>query len=224
MENKKEIIINLFYIEHLKVEEIATEVNTTSAYITKIVKKDSRYMQEKEYRKAISKEKRKNAQNNFIKNKREKQRIEDNFGFVQAQHEQATAELSKSKYLTNESYRKWNSSAYKYNPSKKRYEFDDKLGRSYAVPKYIKERWYVMEEKLLKLFKLADELNEKQDKVYAQIEYCADDSKKLEIAIRSKNDFSFVEKCEIHLTNNSIIKWNNIIEIFTSYVGGVSHE
>ena len=49
-------------------------------------------------------------------------------------------ELSQRSYLTNESYRKFNSSAYKYNPSRHRYEFDEKLGRSYAIPKYIKER------------------------------------------------------------------------------------
>ena len=97
-------------------------------------------MQEKEYRKAISKDKRKVAQNNFIKNKREKQKIDDNYSFVQSQHEQATRELSKSKHLSNENYRKWNYSAYKYNPSRKRYEFDEKLGRSIDVPKYIKER------------------------------------------------------------------------------------
>lgn len=136
----KENIIYLFYIEHLKVKEIADKENTSSAYITKIIKQDARYMQEKEYRKSISKDKRKIAQNNFIKNKREKQRIEDNYSFVQSQHEQAARELSKSKHLSNESYRKWNYSAYKYNPSKKRYEFDEKLGRSIDVPKYIKER------------------------------------------------------------------------------------
>lgn len=136
----KENIINLFYIEHLKVKEIATKVNTSSAYITKIIKQDSRYIQEKEYRKAISKSRRKVAQNNFIKNKREKKRIEDNYSYVQTQHEQATKELSKSSHLSNESYRKWNYSAYKYNPSKKRYEFDEKLGRSADIPKYIKER------------------------------------------------------------------------------------
>lgn len=136
----KENIIYLFYIEHLKVKEIAAKENTSSAYITKMIKQDARYMQEKEYRKSISKDKRKITQNNFIKNKREKQRVEDNYAFVQSQHEQATKELSKSSYLTNDTYRKWNNSAYKYNPSKKRYEFDEKLTRSYAVPKYIKER------------------------------------------------------------------------------------
>lgn len=141
MKTLKDDITTLFYIEHLKVKEIAEKVDTSSAYITKVVKQDSRYLQEKEYRKAISKDKRKVAQNNFIKNKRENKRVEDNYSFVQSQHEQATRELSKSKHLSNESYRKWNYSAYKYNPSKKRYEFDEKLGRSIDVPKYIKERY-----------------------------------------------------------------------------------
>ena len=59
---------------------------------------------------------------------------------MQAQHNQAVSELSKSTHLTNENYRKWNIGAYLYNPSKKRYEFDNTLGRSYDVPKYIKER------------------------------------------------------------------------------------
>lgn len=136
----KENILNLFYIQHLKVKEIAEKENTSSAYITKIIKQDARYLQEKEYRKDKSKEKRKIDQNNFIKNKREIKRIEDNYSTVQAQHEQASRELSKSKHLSNESYRKWNSSAYKYNPSKRRYEFDSSLGRAADVPKYIKER------------------------------------------------------------------------------------
>jgi len=136
----KENILNLFYIQHLKVKEIAEKENTSSAYITKIIKQDARYLQEKEYRKDKSKEKRKLDQNNFIKNKREIKRIEDNYSTVQAQHEQASRELSKSKHLSNESYRKWNSSAYKYNPSKRRYEFDSSLGRAADVPKYIKER------------------------------------------------------------------------------------
>lgn len=136
----KENIVALFYSEHLTVKEIANMENTSSAYITKVIKQDNRYAEEKEYRKSISKDKRKTAQNEFIKNKREKQRIEDNYLFVKAQHEQATKELSKSQHLSNENYRKWNYSAYKYNPSKKRYEFDSTLGRSYDVPKYIKER------------------------------------------------------------------------------------
>ena len=141
MKISKENIINSFYIKHLKVNEIAQELSVSSAYITKIIKQDNRYLQEKEYRKNLSKAKRKIAQNNFIKAKREKKRIEDNYSTMQKQHMQASKELSKSGYLTNENFRKWNSSAYKYNSSKRRYEFDSTLVRSYAIPKYIKERW-----------------------------------------------------------------------------------
>ena len=136
----KEIIINLFYIDHLTVKDISNKVNTSSAYITKVIKQDSRYLEEKLYRKNLSKEKRKIAQNNFIKNKREKMRLEDNYSFVQSQHEQDVRELSKVSKLSDESFRKWNYSAYKYNPLKKRFEFDEKLGRAADVPKYIKER------------------------------------------------------------------------------------
>lgn len=138
--NNIEKIIDLFYIQHLKIKDIAETLNISSAYITKIIKQDSRYIEEKELRKKQNKANRKVSQNKFIKNKRDNKRIEDNYAIVETQHIQASKELSQSSYLTNENYRKWNSSAYKYNPSKNRYEFDDKLGRSYAVPKYIKGR------------------------------------------------------------------------------------
>lgn len=140
MENLKEKIIILFYVNHQKVKEIAEQIHTSSAYITKIIKQDSRYLEEKSFRKELSKSKRKIDQNSFIKNKREIKKIEDNYFIVQAQHLQATRELSKNKHLSNENYRKWNSSAYQYNPSKKRYEFRGNLGRSNDVPKYIKEK------------------------------------------------------------------------------------
>lgn len=136
----KEKIIDLFFTEHLSVKEISKILNVSSAYITKIIKNDYRYFEEKAIRKNKSKENRKISQKEFIKNKREKQRQEDNYKIVKAQHEQAVCELSKSKHLSNESYRKWNYSAYKYNSSKHRYEFDEALGRSADVPKYIKER------------------------------------------------------------------------------------
>ena len=74
-----------------------------------------------------------------------------------------------------------------------------------------------MEKNLLKIFKLADILNEKQDKVYAH-------SKKLDIAIRSKDDYSYVEKFEVNLIKNDLIKWENIIELLENYVGGMSVE
>lgn len=81
-----------------------------------------------------------------------------------------------------------------------------------------------MEEKLLKLFKLADLLNDKQKKVYAQIKYSSSDIKSLEFAIRSKEDFSFIEKCEIYLGIDSISKLDQVIKLFNVYIGGVTNE
>lgn len=81
-----------------------------------------------------------------------------------------------------------------------------------------------MENKLLRILQIADELNNKQDKVFAEIEYTADSKKKLQILIRSKEDFSYIEKCEIYLANNALIKWDNIIELFEKYVGGAENE
>lgn len=81
-----------------------------------------------------------------------------------------------------------------------------------------------MEEQLLKIFKLADTLNEKQNKVFAEIEYTADDRKRLMISIRAKNDFKYIEKCEVQLANNPLLKWDSMIELFESYVGGACDE
>lgn len=81
-----------------------------------------------------------------------------------------------------------------------------------------------MKDKLLKIIKLADELNEKQDKVYAEIEYVANDRKKLVISIRSKKDFSYIEKCEVQLNAFSMIEWDNVITLFETFVGGVVNE
>ena len=81
-----------------------------------------------------------------------------------------------------------------------------------------------MEEKLLKIFQLADSLNEKQNKIYIQITYTADDNKTLELFVRNKKDFSYIEKCEIKLYQNPLIKWDNIIELLEKYIGGAADE
>ncbi len=81
-----------------------------------------------------------------------------------------------------------------------------------------------MEEKLLKLFKLADSLNEKQDKLFADIEYCANDTKKLIISIRDKETYRYIERCEMEFSYNHPRKWDNIIKVFENYIGGASNE
>lgn len=47
----KENIISNYYIKHQKVKEISEELGVSTAYITKIIKQDTRYSNEKQYRK-----------------------------------------------------------------------------------------------------------------------------------------------------------------------------
>ena len=82
-----------------------------------------------------------------------------------------------------------------------------------------------MEKHLLKLIKLADELNEKQDKVFAEIHYSGNDSKRLEITIRAKKEYFCVEKIEMQLKQGFLINWESVVHLFEMYVnGGANNE
>ena len=43
-------ITRLFYDEHLRQTDIAKQIGVGKSYITKIIQKDERYIEEKEYR------------------------------------------------------------------------------------------------------------------------------------------------------------------------------
>lgn len=138
----KEEILDLFYNQKMKQNEIAAKLNIAKSTVSKIVSKDTRFIDEKSRRKAVHKLNHNKDIQTRVENKRKQiqfQNSVDNL-IIKHLHTQASMELSKRSHLTNENYRKWNVSAYKYNPSKRRYEFDNTLGRSYDIPKYIKER------------------------------------------------------------------------------------
>ena len=136
----KDSIIELFFEKKLQPMEIASRLNVSKSYITKIIKSDTRYDNEKVARKALNKEKNKAYKIQFMNAKREKEKNNKVLdAFLIRQHIQAATELSqKVSGMSNRTFRKWNSSAYIYDPTKSRFEFDNTLGRSYAIPKYIK--------------------------------------------------------------------------------------
>ena len=139
MKNK---ILSLFYEERLSQKEITEKLKISKGYVSRIVTNDDRYAEFKRQKLENSKKRHNKKIQQLTKEKRKEIQFNyavDDLG-MRNLHTQASKELSKSKYLSNENYRKWNISAYKYNTSKKRYEFDPKLGRSADVPKYIKER------------------------------------------------------------------------------------
>ena len=81
-----------------------------------------------------------------------------------------------------------------------------------------------MEEKILELLKVLNKVNGSQDKIFAEIKYTADDSKKIEIDIRKKESFKYIEKCDVSLAHYSEEKLDAIINILKKYVGGAGNE
>lgn len=110
----KEIIIEKFYEEHLKPSVIAKELGVNPSYVTKIIQKDSRYIEEKEYRAQISKEDHKIAKREWIRNKRQNDYNKQLDEYVKMQHNQASKELSYSNEISDLSFIKWNRQMFRY--------------------------------------------------------------------------------------------------------------
>lgn len=137
--NNKETIEILYFEEKKNLTEISKILNVTVGYISKILKQNKDYMIEKERRKQENLTKRRNIQKDMIYSKRKQKGIDLGYIELQNAHEQAAKELSKSSRIGTEALRKWCSSAYKYNPLKKRYEFDaGSSAKSVDLPQYIK--------------------------------------------------------------------------------------
>ena len=138
----KDEILDLFFDKKMKQKDIAELLNIAKSTVSKVVSKDSRFITEKSLRKANNKVKRNKDIQRRVEQNRKKVQFKNNSDdlILKQMHSQASMELSKRSHLSNEDYRKWNKTAYNYNPSKKRFEFDENLGRSYDVPKYIKAK------------------------------------------------------------------------------------
>lgn len=135
----KDEILDLFFDKKMKQKDIAELLNIAKSTVSKVVSKDSRFIAEKSLRRANNKVKRNKDIQRRVEQNRKKEQFKNNSDdlILKQMHSQASMELSKRSHLSNENYRKWNKTAYNYNPSKKRFEFDENLGRSYDVPKYI---------------------------------------------------------------------------------------
>ena len=133
--SNKEKIIDLFYNEHLKPVDIALELNVSNSYVSKIIKKDSRYHEEKSQRKQQNELKHKERTIEYMKLKQKSNK--DSYEALKAQLKQDAEELSYYFDISDRSFRKFNSSAYKYNAKKKRFEIDRKLTVSIDVPKVV---------------------------------------------------------------------------------------
>lgn len=138
--NKKERIIVFYYEEKLNTIEIANKLKVTKQYVSKVIKTDSRYINEKTTRKLETTIRHRNQKKEFARKKRQSSKNERLDASMDILHRQASFELSKGRTINNRAFRNWNSSIYDYHDRAKEYrvkkDFENKV--SYAVPKKIK--------------------------------------------------------------------------------------
>lgn len=137
MMSNRNKILQLYFDEKLNQTEIAKMLNISNNAVSKVLKAEPRYQEEKNNRKKLNKIKR----NKDIQRRVEKKRRQTNSSDIQAikrMHEQASLELSGGKKaMSNRAFRNWNSSAYKYNKKNKSYELIKGITAGADVPKRI---------------------------------------------------------------------------------------
>ena len=135
--NKKERILDLYFNKHLKQTEIAEIVDASQQYISKIIKKDERYENEKSSRKSSNAEKRKIAQAEYQKNYVRKKEKDIAYEQLLEQQRQDAIELSYScNNISDYAFAKYNPSIY-YTNRKGNLIIDRKINVGSDIPKMI---------------------------------------------------------------------------------------
>lgn len=136
--SKKDEIITLYFEEKMSAIEISKNIEVGQSYITKVIKQDSRYSEEKQRRKENTRKRHNKINRENMRKVRKELAISNDV--LKIQHYQASLELSGRKTISNRAFRNWNSSIYRFHEKTKEYrvkeELKDKI--TYAVPKKIK--------------------------------------------------------------------------------------
>lgn len=141
--DKKEQILDLYFNKHLKQIEIAEIVNASQQYISKIIKKDERYEDEKSSRKSSNAEKRKIAQAEYQKNYVRKKDKDIAYEQLLAQQRQDALELSYNSHpLSDYAFKKANSSIYTYDSIKNQFVMIKGIKAGFDAPKRISMNAY----------------------------------------------------------------------------------
>ena len=110
--NKVTEITRLFYEEHLRPIDIAKQIGVGKSYITKIIQKDERYIEEKECRAIQSKERHKVCKRNYINKKRQADKQDYQAMIIQINKDNEY--LSTKKKLSDEAFSNWNRGMFDY--------------------------------------------------------------------------------------------------------------
>ena len=131
----KDKIIELFFTEHLRPVDISKKLKVGMPYITKIIQKDSRYIEEKETRKLSNKEKNKIQKRMYAQSKRKQEKQEYQKLLVQINRDNEY--LSTKKKENDLQFAKWNRSAYEYDKNSSDLVLKDDLNTGFNVEKRV---------------------------------------------------------------------------------------
>ena len=132
----KDRIIELFFEKHLRPTEITKKLKVGMSYITKIIQKDSRYIQEKESRRLENKEKNKIQKRIYAQNRRKKEKEEkQEYQKLLVQINRDNEYLSTKKKKDDLQFANWNRSAYDYGKDSSDLILKDNINTGYAIAK-----------------------------------------------------------------------------------------
>ena len=131
----KDKIIELFFTEHLRPVDISKKLKVGMPYITKIIQKDPRYIEEKEARKLSNKEKNKIQKRIYAQNKRQEEKQEYQKLLVQINRDNEY--LSTKKKENDLQFANWNRSAYEYDKDSSDLVLKDDLNTGFNVAKRV---------------------------------------------------------------------------------------
>ncbi len=111
--SNKEKILDLYYNEHLKQNQIAKLLDVTAQYVSKVVKADNRIKQEKATRQKENSQRRKVYMHEYFKTYDRPKKDDNSYEQMLAQQRLDSMELSYSNTnISDYDFAKWNQSAY----------------------------------------------------------------------------------------------------------------
>ncbi len=128
-------ITRLFYEEHLRPTDIAKQICVGKSYITKIIQKDERYIEEKEYRAIQSKERHKVCKRNYINKKRQADKQDYQAMIIQINKDNEY--LSTKKKLSDEAFSNWNRGMFDYDKHSSDLVLKNGINVGFDVPKRV---------------------------------------------------------------------------------------
>ena len=135
----KDKVIELFYEKHLRPVNIADELKIAKSYITKVIQKDSRYIEEKESRKAKNKEKNKIKKRVCAKNRRKKEKQErQEYEKLMLLINNDNVILSTKKKENDLQDAKWNRSVYEYDENSSDLVLNPNVNAGYNLSKSVR--------------------------------------------------------------------------------------